>query len=30
VETEGLGIMASDMGVQCWGLPELEILHRRR
>lgn len=30
LETEGLGIMASDMGVQCWGLPELEILHRKK
>ena len=30
VETEGLGIMAMDMQVQCWGLPELEILHRKR
>jgi len=30
LETEGLGIMASDMGVQCWGLPDLEILHRKR
>ena len=30
LETEGLGIMASDMNVQCWGLPELEILHRKR
>jgi peptide chain release factor subunit 1 len=27
VETEGFGIMAQDMGAQCWGLPELEILH---
>ena len=27
VETEGLGIMAGEMGVQCWGLPDLEILH---
>jgi hypothetical protein len=27
IETEGLGIMASDMGVQCWGLPDLEVLH---
>jgi hypothetical protein len=27
IETEGLGIMARDMGVQCWGLPDLEILH---
>jgi hypothetical protein len=30
LETEGLGIMASDMNVQCWGLPNLEILHRKR
>lgn len=28
IETEGLGIMARDMGVQCWGLPNLEIIHR--
>lgn len=27
IETEGLGILASDMGVQCWGLPDLEVLH---
>ena len=27
IETEGLGIMALDMGLQCWGLPGLEILH---
>jgi hypothetical protein len=27
VETEGLAAMAADMGVQCWGLPDLEILH---
>jgi hypothetical protein len=27
VETEGLGIMAKDMGVECWGMPQLEILH---
>ena len=27
LETEGLGIMASDMGVQCWGMPNLEIKH---
>jgi peptide chain release factor subunit 1 len=27
IETEGLGIMALDMGVQPWGLPDLEILH---
>jgi hypothetical protein len=29
LETEGLGIMANDMGVRCWGMPRLEILHRR-
>jgi Anp1 protein len=27
VETEGLGMMAKDMGVECWGMPNLEILH---
>ena len=26
-ETEGLGIMAADMGYECWGLPNLEIRH---
>ena len=29
IETEGLGILASDMGETCWGIPDLEILHRR-
>jgi glycosyltransferase involved in cell wall biosynthesis len=29
IETEGLGIMAADMGIQCWGMPGVEILHRR-
>jgi hypothetical protein len=29
IETEGLGIMAADAGVQCWGMPHLEILHAR-
>jgi Anp1 len=29
IETEGLGIMAADMGVQCWGMPRLEIRHHR-
>lgn len=29
LETEGLGIMASDLGVQCWGMPNLEIRHDR-
>lgn len=28
VETEGLGLMAKDMGVECWGMPRLEIVHR--
>jgi hypothetical protein len=28
IETEGLALMARDMGVQCWGLPDLEIMHR--
>ena len=28
VETEGLGIMAKDMGYECWGLPDVEIVHR--
>ena len=27
IETEGLGIMAQDMGYQCWGLPVLEVIH---
>ncbi len=27
IETEGLGIMADDIGVQCWGMPRLEIKH---
>ena len=27
LETEGLGIMAIDMGYQCWGMPNLEVLH---
>jgi hypothetical protein len=27
LETEGFGIMADDMGVECWGLPHLEIKH---
>lgn len=28
IETEGLGLLAQDMGVQCWGLPNLEIRHQ--
>ena len=27
IETEGLGIMAHDMGYTCWGMPHLEIIH---
>jgi GT2 family glycosyltransferase len=27
VETEGLGIMAKDMGHECWALADLEIVH---
>jgi hypothetical protein len=30
LETEGLGMMAADMGHTCWGMPHLEILHRKR
>jgi peptide chain release factor subunit 1 len=29
LETEGLGIMAHDMGYECWGMPNLEIRHGR-
>ena len=27
IETEGLAAMAHDMGVQCWGMPGLRIVH---
>jgi len=27
IETEGLAMMARDMGHQCWGSPDFEILH---
>ena len=27
IETEGLAAMAHDMGQQCWGLPDLQIVH---
>jgi|SRR5579871_764276 len=27
IETEGLGMMAIDMGLQPWGMPNLEVLH---
>jgi hypothetical protein len=30
LETEGLGIMACDAGVECWGMPHLEIRHHPR
>lgn len=30
LETEGLGIMAHDMGHPCWGMPYLEVRHRRK
>lgn len=29
IETEGFGMMAYDMGVQCWGLPDYEVLHQK-
>lgn len=29
LETEGLGMMAYDMGHRCWGMPHLEIRHGR-
>ena len=29
IETEGLGMMAHDMGYECWGMPRLEIRHSR-
>jgi peptide chain release factor subunit 1 len=28
IETEGFGIMATDMGTQCWGVPNLRVVHR--
>jgi hypothetical protein len=27
IETEGLAMMAKDMGHRCWGLPDLRIVH---
>jgi hypothetical protein len=27
VETEGLGMLAHDMGIACWELPDLHIRH---
>ncbi|MBX3070137.1 MAG: hypothetical protein KF883_06580 [Thermomicrobiales bacterium] len=29
IETEGLGMMALDMGYAMWGMPHLEVRHRR-
>ena len=29
LETEGFGILAGEMGHQCWGMPNLEIKHAR-
>jgi hypothetical protein len=29
METEGLGLMARDMGLQCWGMPNFEVRHGR-
>jgi peptide chain release factor subunit 1 len=29
IETEGLGIMAHDMGYGCWGMPHFEVIHRK-
>lgn len=29
IETEGLGMMALDMGCQIWGMPHLEVRHRK-
>jgi len=29
IETEGLGMLAKDMGIECWGLPDLEIQHAK-
>jgi peptide chain release factor subunit 1 len=30
IETEGLAVMAKDMGHECWGMPNLEIVHPNR
>lgn len=30
IETEGLALMAKDMGHECWGMPNLEIVHLDR
>ncbi len=28
IETEGLGLLAADMDLECWGAPDLEVIHR--
>jgi hypothetical protein len=28
IETEGLALLADDMGVTCWGMPNLEVRHK--
>ncbi|MGJ5818496.1 hypothetical protein [Paludibaculum fermentans] len=28
IETEGFAMMAHDMGVECWGMPNLEVRHK--
>lgn len=28
IETEGFGLLAADMGVTCWGMPNLEVRHK--
>jgi hypothetical protein len=30
IETEGLALMAKDMGAECWGMPNLEVIHLDR
>lgn len=30
IETEGFGILADDMGFECWGIPGLEVIHANR
>ena len=29
IETEGLAMMARDMGYQCWGLPAVRVVHAK-
>jgi len=30
IETEGLAMMAHDMGYQCWAMPAVRIVHAKR